>query len=186
MTTNPIIDPACFFGSALTNGDVKSILATIPQFILDNGVSCSNQETQDLNNELLPNYLTGPMALLFKAIGGLHENEEFAQCMWGNFYCNFVQDLLFFDSNISTTGTVSVTLPTRFAQYRYFNTITGINDDGTLTSGQNSRHYFFDTGSDDEIVNGNLTGVAAGGDSLSATQANFDSIMISVFAIGVC
>ena len=117
MADSPIIDPACEFGSALSDGDVKSILQSLPAFILANGVSCSNQQTQDLNNENLGNFLTGPIALLTKALAGLHDNQEFARCIWDNFLCGFVQELFFVQAIQGPTATITLPSPEPTARY---------------------------------------------------------------------
>lgn len=94
--------------------------------------------------------------------------------------CNEVSPR-FFQSSVSGTNTVSVTLPTG-GTWCYITNVFGINDDGSLSSGSNTRHFFFDTGSNDEILFGGQTGIAAGGQVISANQPNFDQMMMQVKA----
>ena len=184
MTTDPIIDPSCLFGSALTQGEIKSLIQSMPQFIIENGMVCSNAETDSLDNTLLGNYFTGLWAQTFRALSTLHQNNDFAQCMWDTFYCDLSADQFFFGSALGTDS-ASINLPTG-GSWDYLVVSTGRNGDGSLENTTGSRHFFFDTGSDEDILNGNFTGNRAGGLPITVNQAGFDQIMISVFAKQEC
>lgn len=183
MTVTPIIEPDCDFGSALTDGDIKGLLSNIPDVFMQNGFVCTNAQIDSLDNTQLGGYFTGLFAFLYDRFANLHENQPFSQCLWDNFICEFVQDSIFFGSNIGGAS-VSVSLPAG-GTYRYVSIVNGVNG-GTLTNNGNSRHFFLDTGSNGEIINGNFSGTAAGGTAITATQAGFANIMMTVFAVRSC
>lgn len=97
--------------------------------------------------------------------------------------CNEVSPR-FFQGQSSGTNSASVTLPAG-GTWCYTANVFGINDDGVLVNGNNIRYFFFDTGSDDEILFGGSTGVRAGGQTISINQANFDNVMLQVKAYRV-
>ena len=94
--------------------------------------------------------------------------------------CNEVSPR-FFESSVRGTSALSITLPSG-GTWCYTANVFGINDDGALVNGTNISYYFFDTGSNDEILFGGSTGLIAGGQTISINQANFDNSMLQVKA----
>ena len=107
MTDNPVIDPNCEFGSALTDAEIKSIFSTIPQLTRDNGFGCDSEGAAGIDNMQLGSWLTALLAQPTRALSSLHDNGDFARCIWENFLCGFVQEL-FFVQVVQTGGVITL------------------------------------------------------------------------------
>ena len=94
--------------------------------------------------------------------------------------CNEVSPR-FFESSVVSSSNLSITLPSG-GTWCYTANVFGINDDGSLENGSNINYYFFDTGSNDEILFGGSTGLIAGGQTISINLGSFDQAMLQVKA----
>lgn len=102
---------------------------------------------------------------------------------FSDIFCTWLSSFTF-QQTVTGTSSVSVSLPAG-GSWCWMATVHGINDDGSSSSNGGMNWFFFDTGSDDEIMFGSGSGINAGGFIVSATQNNFDNMLMTVKAFNM-
>ena len=171
MTANPIIEPACKFGSGISDSEIKVLMQAIPPTFLTNGFVCSNQDSADLDNQQLGGYFTALWAFLYSRIDSLHENQNFFDCIVDNFLCDWFSSRFAF-VNARGTGTLTITAPALGGPWQGVLNYSGGGDSPPFTFGTSAASdlpvLFYDQS--ENVVGGNNIVSLAGGQSVAVPQ----------------